>query len=99
MPGLVDRKFRAVWQADRGQQSPALIGDVPRHFGSLPPEFGEGGVDVVTHQVELVMAVAVGRMNGKFCRGQGEDEPAAAGVRRWHAEHVREERADLLGFR
>ena len=94
MPGLVDGKFRAIWQADRREKPPALIGHFPCHFGSLGPEVGEGGMDVVTHQVKLVTGPALGRVNGELGRGQGEDEPAAARVCRRHAEHVREERAD-----
>ena len=58
--GLVDGVFRAIWQPDCGEQAPALIGDLPRHLGSFAPERSEGGVDVVAHQVKLVMAVAVG---------------------------------------
>ena len=97
--GLVDGELRAVRQPDRGQQPPALVGDVPRHLGSLAPQLGERGVDVVAHQVELVTALTVGRVNGELGGRQGEDEPAAAGVHRWQAEHVREERTDLLGLR
>jgi hypothetical protein len=37
-----------------------LIGDLPRHLGSLAPQLSQGGVDVVAHQVELVMARTVG---------------------------------------
>jgi len=99
MPGLVNGKFRAIRQADRGQQPPALIGDIPRHFGSLAPQLGQGGQDVVAHEVELVMALAVSGMNSELGRGQGENEPASARVRRRHAEHVSEERTDLLGLR
>jgi len=44
-------------------------------------------------------AVRVGRVNGKLGGRQGEDKPAAAGVHRWHAKYVREERTDPLGLR
>jgi hypothetical protein len=98
VPGLVNGKFRAVWKADRRQESPALIGDVPRYFGSLVFQFGESGVDVVAHQVELVMALPIGWMYSELGRRQGKDKPATARVCRRHAEHIREERTDLLGF-
>ena len=32
------------------------------HLDALASQFGEGGLDVVTHQVQLVLAVPVGRM-------------------------------------
>jgi hypothetical protein len=56
-------------------------------------------VDVVAHQEELVMAFTVGWMNSKLGWGQGEDEQASACVCRRHAEHVREERTDLVSLR
>jgi len=99
MPGLVDRKFRAIRQADRREKPPALIRDIPCHFGSLASQLSEGRLDVVTHEVELVAALAVSRMNSQLGRGQAENEPASARVCRGHAEYVSEERADLLGLR
>src|SRR5712691_9873794 len=98
VPGLVDGELGAVGQADRGHQAPALIGDVLADLGSLGAQFGERGVDVVAHQVELVAAFPVGGMNRQLSGRQGEDEPAAAGVYRGQSEHVREEVAHLLGF-
>jgi MFS family permease len=98
VPGLIDRKLRAVRQADGREQPPALIGDVPGHFDSLASQLGQGGLDVVTHEIELVMALTLGWMNRELSRRQSEDEPAASRVCRWHTEHVSEERADLLGL-
>ena len=90
MPRLVNGKFRAIWKADRRQESPALIGDVPRHFGSLVFQFGESGVDVVAHQVELVTALPIGRMDSELGRRQGKvaNTPRLPTA----AEHIREER-------
>ena len=53
-------------------RSPALIGDIPCHFGSFPPQLGEGGLDVVTHEVEFVVTLAVSWTNSKLGRGQRE---------------------------
>ena len=80
MQGLVDGKFFAVWQADCGQQAPALIGDIARHLYSFTAQFSERGMDVVTHQVKLVAAVAVSRMHSQFGGRQGENKPAATRV-------------------
>ena len=96
---MVNGKFRAIWKADRRQESPALIGDVPRQFGSLVFQFGESGVDVVAHQVELVTALPIGWMYSQLGRRQRKDKPATARVCRRHAQHIREERTDLLSFR
>src|SRR5271154_955251 len=91
VPGFVDRQLRAVWQADCREQPPALVGDIPCHLDSLVPQLGEGGPDVVAHEVELVMARTVSWMNREFGRGQREDEPASARIRRRHVQHVCEE--------
>jgi len=99
MPGLVDGELRAVWQADCREKPPALIGDIPGHFDALAPQLGEGDLNVVTHEVQLVMAGAVSWVNGKLGRGQSENEPASARVGRRHAHDVCKERADLLSFR
>jgi len=98
VPGFIDREFRAVWQADGRKESPALIGDIPCHLGAPALQFGQGGLDVVTHEIKLMTAPAVSWMNRELGRGQGEDEPASPRVCRRHAENVGEERADLLGF-
>jgi hypothetical protein len=45
-----------------------LMMDV-RQSGSSPPQLGQGGLNVVTHEVELVMACTVSWMNGKLGRG------------------------------
>lgn len=66
MPRLVDGKFRAVRQADRGQQSPALIGNVPRHFGSLAPQLGQGGVGYAPSDA---MDAEGGTVRGYYERG------------------------------
>ena len=80
MPRLIDGQLGAVWQADGRKKPPALIGDIPRHFGSPGCQFGEGFLDVVTHEVELVMALTVSRMDSKLGWGKGENEPASARV-------------------
>jgi hypothetical protein len=99
VPRLVDGQLRAVWQADRRKKPPALIGDIPRHLGSLGRELGESGLDVVAHEIELVTALAVSWMDSELGWGKSENGPASAGVYRGHAEDVCEERTDLLSFR
>ena len=81
------RELRAVWQPDRREKPPALVGHFPCHFNSLAPQVGEGGLDVVTHEVKLVTGLTVGRVNGELGRRQGK-ETAAARVCRRHAKDV-----------
>jgi DNA-binding CsgD family transcriptional regulator len=99
VPRLVDRELAAVRQPDRGQQAPALVGDVPGHLDALGAQLGQGGADVVAHQVQLVAGVSIGRVHGQLGGRQGEDEPAAARVHRRQVQHVGEERPDPLGVR
>src|SRR5215813_8212683 len=96
MPWLVERQLRAAWQPDRGEQSPALITDGSRRLDTLGRELVERGPDVVTHQVELVLGLIVGRMRGDLGRRQLEDEPAVTRVHAGEAEHVPEERPIAL---
>jgi hypothetical protein len=96
MPWLIESKLRAVREADRREESPALVGDIPRHFDSLAPQLVKGGPDVVTHEVKLVAALPVGWMNREFSWRQGENEPPSPRIGRRHAEDVAEEPANLL---
>jgi hypothetical protein len=70
-----------------------------RYFGPFSPQLIQGGLNVVAHQVELVMALPAGKMHGKLGRRKREDEPARTCVGRWHPENVSKEAADLLGLR
>ena len=99
MPGLIDGELPAVRQPDGRQQTPALVGDVASHLDTFRPQFGQRGVDVVAHQVELMVTRPVGRVYGQFGRRQREDEPAAARVDRPQVQHVGDELAHLLGVR
>jgi hypothetical protein len=53
-----------------------------RDFDALAGQLGERGRDIVAHQIELMPALAVGRMHGQLGRRQSEDTPAASGVHR-----------------
>jgi len=70
MPWLVDAELRAVGQADRRQQAPALIGDLPGHLDPLTAQLGQGGVDVVAPQVQLGRLRV--RVNPDVRRGAGQ---------------------------
>jgi hypothetical protein len=70
--GLIKGKLGTVWQADCSKKPPTLIGDIPGHFDSLASQLGEGGLDVVAHEIELVMALAVSWMSRKLGRGRAQ---------------------------
>lgn len=70
MPGPRKRNFRAVWRADCCEEPQALIADILGHFGSLTPLPGDGGLNVITHQVEIVMARTIREVNGSRAGGR-----------------------------
>src|SRR6266436_9546559 len=88
---LVDRQLRAARQLNRGEQPPALVagwvGDGDAPGGQVRQRL----LDVVTHQVELVLARPVCRMHGDLGWRQLEDQPATAGVDPCKSEHVTDE--------
>src|ERR1700722_5560563 len=106
VPRLVQTDLTRARHLQSDQASEALVFDARAEFDPLGREFGHGALDVVAHQVQLVMAGrgAAGRvsriprrMNTEFGRGQFEDEPAPVGVDIRKAEKVAEEGPRLLG--
>src|SRR6266516_894900 len=94
---LVDRQLRAARQLHRGKQPPALVagwmGDGDAPGGQVRQRL----LDIVTHQVELVLARPVCGMHGDLGGRQLEDQPATAGVDSCKSEHVTDE--DPISFR
>src|SRR6266699_4840592 len=88
---LVDRQLRAARQLNRGEQPPALVtgrvGDGDAPGGQVRQRL----LDVVTHQVELVLARPVCGMHGDLGWRHLEDQPATAGVDPCKSEHVTDE--------
>src|SRR5438874_2595075 len=94
---LVDRQIRAARQLDRGEQTPALVtrrrGDRDAPGGQVRQRL----LDVVAHQVELVLPRPVSGVNGDLGRRQLEEQPAITGVDPGKSEHVADE--DPVGLR
>src|SRR5207248_10035124 len=85
----------------RGEQAPALLLDRPGEDDTFGLELLYCRFDVVTHQVDLVAAFAIGGlggMNAELGGREGEDQPSVAGVDGGKAEHVTEEGAEGVGF-
>ena len=58
--GLVEAELAAVGHFDRCDESPAFVADWTGEFDSFALELGDRRVDVVAHEVELVMAGVAG---------------------------------------
>src|SRR6185312_10662123 len=83
---------------DLGQESPPLIGDRPA--SDVPRRhLADEGLDVVAHQIELVVRVLVGGMDGHLRRRQPEDEPPTTDVDVRQMKDVAQETAIRLWFR
>jgi hypothetical protein len=89
--GFIEAELTAVGHLDRCDESPPFVADGTAELDSFALELGDRRVDVIAHEVELVMAVVVGRMRGQFGGWQSEDEPAVAGVDRREFEDVTDE--------
>src|SRR5689334_15585672 len=65
---LVEGQLAATWHLDRRYQPEALVADRTAELDSLGREFGDRGVDVVAHQVELVMGRSLCGVGGQLGR-------------------------------
>src|SRR6266851_6230005 len=94
---LVDRQIRAARELDRGEQTPALVAERGGDRDTPGGKVRQRLLDVVAHQVELVLPRPVSRVYGDLGRRQLEDQPATAGVDPSKSEHVADE--DPVGLR
>src|SRR5260370_22221889 len=93
---LVDRQLRAARQLHRGEQPPALVAGWVREGDAPGAQVRQSLLDVVTHQVELVLARPVRGMYGELGGGQLEDQPAHPRVDPCKPEHVTNEKPTTL---
>lgn len=93
MAWLVHSDLATAGQAEAGEPSPPLLGDVLGELDPLGAKVAHGGLYVVAHEVQLVSGWTVGGMHGQLRRGQLEDQPPAAGVHMWLLQDVSEEGA------
>ncbi|MGH6936961.1 MAG: hypothetical protein ACRED2_12435 [Methylocella sp.] len=98
MPRFIKTEIAAPRQADRGQEAPAFVSDGPA-CDTRFPEASDLILQIVTHEVKLLLAVGLGRMAGQLGGRCRKDQPAAAGINRRKAWRVVEERAVRLGVR
>src|SRR5258705_13696703 len=57
----------------------------------------DGRVEVVAHQVKLMVSTLIGRVGRKLCGRKGENKPTSARIDRVESECVAEERTSTLG--
>src|SRR6478609_4555734 len=94
---LVEPQLTTAGDLHRGDEPPALVAYRCRELDALALQFGPGLLDVVAHQVELVVAGGLARVSGQLGRRELEDRPAAAGFDVVQVEDVAQERADGFG--
>jgi hypothetical protein len=90
---LIEPEVTPAGQSDRGLEAEALFADGPGEVDSLAFQFCDGGVYVITHEVQLVLAALFGRMGRQLRRWQREDQPAATGIDGGELHDVSEEGA------
>src|ERR1035437_2152429 len=79
MARLVEPKVPAAGQRHMREQAPALV--LYRRAGrTVLRQLLNHGLDIGTHQIELMDVVAVRRMNGDFRWGKAENKPPMPGV-------------------
>src|SRR5258707_7073733 len=87
---LVETDFASAGKPDHGDRAPSGF----LHFrtaDTLRRECRDLGLEIVTHEIELVLVTSFGGMNCHFCRRQREDEPSMASVHGGESENVPEE--------
>ena len=94
---LVDRQLSAARQFYRGEQTPSLVADELGDRDTYGGQLCKRLLDVVAHQVELVLLEPVSGVDGDLGGRQLEDQPATAGVDPAKSEHVTDE--GPVGFR
>ena len=96
MFGLVKAELGAAGKSERGDEAEAGVGDGSRELYSAAFEIGDGGVDVVAQEVELVVASLFGGVHADFGGRKRENEPAVACVDGGKFEGVAKEGADFV---
>src|SRR3984885_14072180 len=89
---LVETDDASARKPDLGDRTPSGLLHV-RTPNPLLSERQDLGLQIVTHEIELVPVILFGGMNRRFCRRQREDQPSLAGVHGCQSEDVPEEEA------
>src|SRR5262249_35975587 len=91
MTWLVERQISPAWELDRGKQPPSLGANRLRDRDPLGGQLCQRLLDVIAHQVELVLLQPICRMHGDLGWRELKDQPATSGVEPRKSEHVADE--------
>jgi hypothetical protein len=97
MSRLMPRQSASAGQFERGDQTPAGIGDGVGELDSLGLELIDCRVNVVAHEIHLMVRI-IARMSSQFGGWEGKDRPSVTSVDRRQSQHVPEECAHPCGF-
>jgi hypothetical protein len=90
---FVKRELSASRKPEPGRESPPLFHDALDELRSLGLQVRDGRMDVVAHEVDLVMRMALGGMGSQLGGRAGEYQPSASGIHRFEAKRVLKKRA------
>jgi hypothetical protein len=89
---LVQANFAASRKLDPGDRSPPFLPN-GRALDVLSSQSLPFGLEVFTHEVELLAIVLLGGMERHFRGWQGEDQPSMTGIYRRKPKHIAKEDA------
>src|SRR3954454_778773 len=96
MSWLVERHRAPTGNLERRGDAPPLFGNLTRELDAFALQSCDGRMDVVAHQVKLMVSALIGRMGRKLCGRKGEDEPTFSRIDRVESERVAEERTSTF---
>src|SRR3954452_25451174 len=96
MPRLVQRHLAPTGNLERSGEPPPLLGNLTCELDAFALQIRGGRVEVVAHQVELMVSTLVGRVARKLCGRKREDEQTSTRIERVESERVAEEHTSTL---
>jgi hypothetical protein len=69
---------------------------IESHLDGFLPKGGYFGVQIVTHEIQLLRAIPFGGVNRHFGRRQREDQPSATGIHGGKSQNIAEKCAISL---
>jgi hypothetical protein len=88
---LVESEVGSARDGEGGHKAPSLVADRSGELNPLLLQLLDRSLDVVAHQIELMVAIRLRGMDRKLRWRELEDEPLASGVNRRKAEYIANE--------
>src|SRR3954462_15344321 len=89
---LVETHFASAWKPDLGDRTPSRF----LHFrtsDALLPQRRHLRLQIVTHEIEFIPSMLLGRMNRQFRRRERDDQPSMASIHGCSSEDLTEKGA------